>query len=198
MISGCANFLYKVTKMLIPNQKFYLEDATIVAPKLLGMKLSRRCPNGEVKAGIIVETEAYMQDDPACHAYKGLTNRTAPMFAEGGIAYVYFIYGMYYCLNVVTGKKGSGQAVLIRALEPLNIFETSKSRMASGPGKLCNYLLITKNENNMDFSNNNHLWLEYCRKINEEDIITSSRIGITKGLNNKWRFFLRDNLFVSK
>ena len=184
--------------MLVPNQEFYLADATIIAPKLLGMKLSRKLPTGEVKSGIIVETEAYMPDDPACHAYKGLSNRTAPMFAEGGISYVYFIYGMYYCLNVVTGKKGSGQAVLIRALEPLNRSITNFGREASGPGKLCNYLMITKNENNIDFCIKNSLWLEHCKNISEEEIMTTSRIGISKGVDYLWRYYIKNNPYVSK
>ncbi|APJ04556.1 DNA-3-methyladenine glycosylase [Silvanigrella aquatica] len=182
--------------MTFISKDFYLQDAIHVAPQLLGIKINRELKNGKVISGIIVETEAYMPDDPACHASRGVTKRNAPMFEEGGICYVYLIYGIYYCLNVVTGKKGSGQAVLIRALE-LPSHETNR-RAAAGPGKLCRHLAINKEQNGLEFSKLNQIWIEEGIPILPADIQTSSRIGISKGIEMQWRFYIKNNSFVSK
>jgi DNA-3-methyladenine glycosylase len=113
------------------------------APLLLGWILVRETPQGKVKLKI-VETEAYHQDDPASHSFRGLTKRTAPMFEAGGLIYVYFTYGAHYCINIVTGPKGTGEAILLRAAEPLEGVEIMQQNrgsldiynLASGPGKL--------------------------------------------------------------
>ncbi|KAB8036804.1 DNA-3-methyladenine glycosylase [Silvanigrella paludirubra] len=174
-------------------KEFFIQNATEVAPKILGMKICRITKNGEFKTGIIVETEAYMQDDPACHAFNGITKRTAPMFEEGGISYVYLIYGIHYCLNIVTGIKGSGQAVLIRAIDL-----QKSSFEASGPGKLCKYLDIKKDQNGILFSKENNLWLEKGIEVPDNRIGSSHRVGISKGIDYNWRFFIKNNLYVSK
>lgn len=119
------------------------------APLLLGCELVRRTPQGRLRLKI-VETEAYHQNDPASHSFRGLTPRTAPMFQAGGRLYVYFTYGMHYCLNVVTGQKGVGEAVLLRAAEPLEgikIMQANRviddiQNLANGPGKLAQALGI--------------------------------------------------------
>jgi DNA-3-methyladenine glycosylase len=123
------------------------------APLLLGCTLSRQTPEGTLSLKI-VETEAYRQDDPASHSFAGLTNRTAPMFEEGGYIYVYFTYGMHYCVNIVVGKKGIGEAVLIRAGEPLEGVEIMKKhrginniyQLTNGPAKLTQALGIISTE----------------------------------------------------
>ncbi len=168
---------------------FFHEEAITVAPKLLGTILCRRMHNGQIKKGVVVETEAYMPDDPACHAARGITKRTIPMFEQGGISYVYFIYGMYHCFNTVTGEKGSGQAVLIRALHMLG---NEPIRSASGPGKLCRYLEIDRTHNSLPLTKENGLWFEENPEPQKFIIETSSRIGISIGKEKQWRFFIQE------
>lgn len=127
-------------------QKFFARDALVVAPELLGMVLCRRFDDDTVFRGAISEVEAYVQDDPASHAFRGETPRNQVMFGHAGVAYVYFIYGMYFCLNVVTGRKGQGQAVLIRGVLPIddNGIIMPLVKQTNGPGKLCRYLNIDR------------------------------------------------------
>lgn len=189
-------------------KNFFLQDAPEVAPQLLGHILCRKLPTGEIKKGVIVETEAYMSHDPACHAYKGETIRNRSLFLDGGYSYVYFIYGMYYCLNVVTGKKGDGQAVLIRALDMIDdsgveekIKRGKKGKYnffpASGPGKLCRYLCINKEHNGLIFAKENSLWIENCGLNGNFSIACSERVGISVGKELLWRFFVAENRAVS-
>jgi DNA-3-methyladenine glycosylase len=182
--------------MSLLENKLFSKDATFVAPAILGAQIFHKTPKGQLKSGIIVETEAYMPEDPACHASKGLTKRTAPMFEEGGICYVYLIYGMYYCMNIVTGPKGSGQAVLIRALELPH--DSTSPYAASGPGKLCRYLEITKEQNGLKFCKENSLWLELSQTVDVSLIQTSTRIGISQGKEHLWRYYIKNNQYVSK
>jgi DNA-3-methyladenine glycosylase len=176
------------------------------APLLLGCVLSRRTPEGLLSV-CIVETEAYHQDDPASHSFVGLTKRTAPMFEAGGLIYVYFTYGMHYCVNIVVGKKGVGEAVLIRAGQPLEGIEIMKKhrgvdnihQLANGPAKLCQALGIISTELSSKKLGPKTLHLAApAEPVKDDDIIRSPRIGIKKATGNNWRFYLKDSLFVSK
>lgn len=174
-------------------KEFYLRDTIDVAKGLLGCKLVHKSNNGEL-GGIIVETEAYTYDDPACHAFKGLTPRSAPLFEEGGIAYVYFIYGMYYCFNVVTGHKGNAGAVLIRALDPI-----APLKNTNGPGKLCREMDITKEQNLDNLCDDSQgLWIEHAQDVLPSEVIITTRIGIKVAADYPWRFYVKGNPYVSK
>lgn len=179
--------------MDILKRNFYNRATLQVAKDLLGCKLCRKI-DGEVLSGIIVETEAYTQDDPACHAYRGKTPRSITLFKKPGIAYVYFVYGMHYCFNVVTENEGTAGAVLIRALEPL-----APVLNTNGPAKLCKSLSISKDLNEVDLvSGNSILWIERGNEISHLNIETTTRIGIKQAADYPWRFYIKDNKFVSK
>ncbi len=179
--------------MSILSKDFYEKNTVEVARELLGCKINRII-NGKILSGIIVETEAYTQDDPACHAFNGKTPRSLTLYKQPGLAYVYFIYGMYHCLNFVTEKEGKAGAVLIRALEPI-----SPLKNTNGPGKLCRELEITRELNEIDVTNKNSvMWVEKGIDLFSKDIVTSTRIGIKKAVDYPWRFYVKDNQFISK
>jgi DNA-3-methyladenine glycosylase len=176
--------------------------AEVVAPRLLGCELVREV-NGRRLAGRIVETEAYHQSDAASHSYRGQTPRTAIMFGPAGYLYVYFTYGMHYCCNIVTGPAGEGSAVLIRALEPLDGEDLMRANrhdrpdLTDGPAKLCQALLIDKQFNGHDLRQR-PLQLIVRPPAAPDDIIQTTRIGISRAQDVPWRFYLRHNPFVSR
>ncbi len=178
-----------------------------VSRELLG-KIIVRKTKGKVLTAKIVETEAYFGDhDPACHAYQKITERNKIMYDTGGKAYVYFIYGNYYCFNVVSEGKGTGNATLIRAVEPLvgidmmkkfrgnikNIFELS-----NGPGKLCIALNIDKNIYGEDLTVSEKIFISKPVKKEKFEVITSKRIGLNTGTEFPYRFFIKGNPYVTK
>ena len=176
---------------------FFQKNTLDVAQNLLGQIFCRQLPNGKIIKGKIVETEAYTQEEPSCHAYCGITKRSKTLFEEGGTFYVYFTYGMYYCANIVTEKQGYGSAVLIRALEPLTELEDYKK--TDGPAKFCKAFNITTELNGINIvADNSPVWVEKGEKINSENIITTTRIGITKATDLPWRFYIKGNKFISK
>jgi DNA-3-methyladenine glycosylase len=179
--------------MSILTKEFYNRKTLDVAKELLGCKLCRKVDN-KILSGIIVETEAYTQDDPACHAFRGKTPRSITLFEKPGTAYVYFIYGMYHCFNVVTEPEDTAGAVLIRALEPIDpVFNTN------GPGKLCRELNINKELNEADLTTiKSNIWIEKGIKVPASKIFTTTRIGIKLAADYQWRFYIKDNPFVSK
>lgn len=184
MVKGRNGELKPISRRLFRNST--LE----IAPQLLGINLCRRLEDGTILTGRIVESEAYTQDDPACHAFRGVTPRSKIMYGPPGFAYVYFIYGMYHCLNVVTEEDGTAGAVLIRALE----FEG-----ANGPGKLCRQWQIDKKMNGVDLLDaNSPLWLSSGKLRRDENIEISPRIGLSVAQDRLWRFSIRGNKFVSK
>ncbi|NUS97408.1 MAG: DNA-3-methyladenine glycosylase [Gemmatimonadaceae bacterium] len=178
----------------------------MVSRELLGAVLECRTPDG-IASGRIVETEAYMgPHDPACHAAAGLTERTKYLFGPPGVAYVYFIYGMYWCFNAVTREVGHGSAVLVRAVEPLAGEELMHARrpkvkkrvdLTNGPGKLCLALGIVG-------AHSGH-WLDEPPlrilagdPVRDADVVVTPRIGITQAADWPLRFFVGGNPFVSK
>jgi DNA-3-methyladenine glycosylase len=175
-----------------------------VARKVLGKTLVR-VVGGRRLSGTIVEVEAYRgPKDPASHAFRGRTARNEVMFGEPGRAYVYFSYGFHQCLNLTCEPYGTPAAVLVRALEPLEgIDEMERNRgtsllheLASGPGKLTQALAITADFNGEDLTTSDRLFLEEGREV--VSVGTSSRIGITRGMERRWRFFVKGNEFVSR
>lgn len=194
------------------NQGFYLQDAIHAAKALLGKFLVRS--EGDKNYYFkIVETEAYMgEEDKGAHAFGGKrTNRTAPMFEIGGITYIYLIYGMYHCLNIVVNKEEVPQCVLIRAVEPLdeaaisfakvhrNIKSSKVADLTNGPGKLCKALAIDKSLNAKSVKEQGALWLAEGEEENFK-IISAKRINIPYAEEYQdvlWRFYIKDNPFVS-
>lgn len=177
-----------------------------VAPDLIGCTLFRQLPNGPLICATIVETEAYAPGDLACHAYNGRTKRNAAMFGPPGDSYVYLIYGMYHCLNVVTESSGTGSAVLIRALSlhtlppDLDPKQSKKPhRVAAGPGKLCRALEINRELDGKPYHPDSGLWLAHPDKpMSRDDLVQTTRIGITKAVDKPWRWYLKGHLAVSK
>lgn len=182
---------------------FLEEPVDEVARKLLGCTLEREI-DGRTVVVRIVETESYDQEDEASHAYGGERERNKTMFEEAGRLYVYFTYGMHYCCNVVTGQKGYGSGVLIRAVEPisgLEIIEENRGltgkNTTNGPAKLTQALKI-------DFEFQSHDLRDAPLKLmagglrDDEKIETSARIGISKARNHERRFFISGNRYVSR
>ncbi len=172
------------------NRSFYNRNTLLVAKELLGKVLVYK-----QHRGIITETEAYMGfDDPASHAYKGPTPRTKIMFGPAGFSYIYLIYGMYYCLNIVTEQKGFPAAVLIRGLKLLDDTETYNVKKTSlhldGPGKICRHLGISKDQNEIDMINNDELYVG-CIK-HSLPFSQTPRIGIKVGTAKPWRFIANE------
>ncbi len=192
------------------NNNLYSLDAVDLGKKFLGKILVRKINGLEIEAKI-VEVEAYNGiNDKANHAFGGLkTTRTEPMFMEGGHVYVFLIYGMYSCFNIVCGKENDPHAVLIRAVEPLNNLEFIKNNrnikskkiadLTNGPGKLCQALMIDKSLNKIDLKSNGEIYI----KDNFSDnfnIIEDKRINIDYAEEYKdklWRFYIKENPFVS-
>jgi len=203
---------------MLVGKKFFSQPTVDLAKALLGKYLVF----GDLR-GKIVETEAYLfRNDPGCHAARGLTPRNTPMFGPAGRTYVYFIYGKYYCLNVVSGNQGEGEAVLIRALEPVAGIEVMQERreaaskrltvpdqkpaaslrktikienLCNGPGKLTQAFGITKEHNNLCLLTGE---LQIHDNREKPEIKTSTRIGLSAGQDLELRFFIAGNRFVSK
>ena len=204
---------------------FYLQDTREVAKQLLNCVLVYAEDDG-VCAGRISETEAYLFDDPASHTYRGLTARCALMFGPPGRAYIYFTYGMHHCLNAVTAAEECGEAVLIRALEPLAGVElmtrrrglTEKNipppdapertrikfgvRLCGGPGKLCQAFGLTRTESGLDLTGGSPLRIAPPQAevghAPPADILATPRIGITRNADALWRYTIRNDPHTSR
>jgi DNA-3-methyladenine glycosylase len=166
-----------------------------VAPALLGCKLIRLTPEGELVAARLVEVEAYHESEPGCHAYRGRTKRNEVMFGRAGLAYVYFVYGMHHCLNIVCGREGEAAAVLVRAAEPM----TPLSTPLIGPAVLCRSLAIDRGLNGLDLLEpESPLRLKLGGLREGERIASSKRVGLSTGSELLWRHYLEGNPCVSR
>jgi DNA-3-methyladenine glycosylase len=196
------------------SRSFYCRPTLTVARELLGCYFVRRFGK-ERLVGKIVEVEAYGHADPASHSFRGRTKRNEVMFRQAGHLYVYFTYGMHFCANVVTGPEGVGEAVLIRAVEPVagidrmllnryKSFDAAKSNIAqskisvsNGPAKFCQAFAIGRAENGIDLVNGD-IGITEGETVPRSTIGRSSRVGIREGLDKQWRFFIKGNVWVSK
>jgi len=187
-------------------RSFFARPSPEVGPNLLGRILVRKVGDGTLLTARIVEAEAYQEDDPASHSFRGRSNRTEVMFGPPGHAYVYFTYGMHHCMNVVTGSTGEGSAVLLRAAEPLEGLEEMARRrgrndhraLCSGPGRLCQALGIDRAENGLDLVRGRLLWLLEGAPVAPSTISVGPRVGITSGTERPWRFSVQGDRFVSR
>jgi DNA-3-methyladenine glycosylase len=186
-------------------RSFYRRDSREVAPELLNKVLRL-----DDRRGRIVEVEAYAgAEDPASHAYRGRTARNATMFGDGGHLYVYFTYGMHWCSNVVTGPVGLGQAVLLRAVAPIVGVESMRARrpharrdvdLGNGPAKLCQAFGIGPERDGSDLvrPGAGHVWIGDDGTAPPSNPGVSARIGISRGAEHPWRWFVRDDPNVSR
>ncbi|AKL94405.1 3-methyladenine DNA glycosylase AlkA [Clostridium aceticum] len=198
-------------------REFYNRPTLEVAKDLLGKYLVHYVGSNKY-IGKIVEVEAYIGEiDKACHAYNNkITNRTKVLYDPPGTAYVYLIYGMYYCFNVVTEEEGKAAAVLVRAVEPIEALEKmvenrykkkmdeiSKKQLknlTNGPGKLCMAMHITKENNGMNLLGD-ELYIMESEETSSFDIVTTKRINIDyaeEAIDFPWRFYIKDHPCVSK
>ena len=199
-----------IAQPIVP--KWFRRPVETVAPDLVGCTLVRQFPDGRQLRGMIVETEAYGPNDPACHGYRGRTPRTEVMFGAAGMSYVYLIYGMYHCFNVVTDQVNIASAVLIRALAldaiPAWVPEKKRkqpNRIAAGPGKLCQVMQIDRTLSDRPLIPSEALWLEHRtpdiqQKFDDGHwrLHQTTRIGLSQGTETPWRWYLKGSPCVSK
>jgi DNA-3-methyladenine glycosylase len=193
--------------------EWFDRSAVTIAPALIGCTLVRQLPDGSQLRGLIVETEAYQEGDPACHAYRKQTKRNQIMFGAPGYVYVYLIYGMYHCVNVVTDRAGAPSAVLIRALElspdTLSTIllkpKEKPARAAAGPGKLCLAMQIDLALYGTKLEQGEAMWVEQRSPDWQTQLDTgkialtqTTRIGLTQGIELPWRWYLTGCNAVSK
>ena len=195
----------------VVSKEFFACSTTKLAANLIGCYLAHRCAQGYT-VGRIVETEAYLaKGDPACHAAKGLTKRNAPMFGPAGTAYVYLIYGMYHCFNVVSASEGCAEAVLIRALEPVAGLELmaqrrdthDKHKLCRGPGCLTVAMGIDTSHNRLDLRKSAlHILPRDAFASDEKaeriQIARGTRIGISEAQDLLLRYCMRDSHYLSR
>lgn len=192
---------------------FYNRNVLTVAKELLGKYFVLNSKKNKQKLiGKIVEVEAYDGSiDEAAHTFNGITDRNKVMFNEGGFLYVYFTYGKHFCSNVVAGKKNEGTGILIRAMEPIKgtkifakrrfnkeeISERDKINLLNGPAKICQAYNITKEQNGANLCEDS-IYLLNNDQIDKKDIIETTRVGIKKSVDLPWRFYIKNNMYVSK
>ncbi|RJO60076.1 DNA-3-methyladenine glycosylase [candidate division WS5 bacterium] len=195
------------------NRTFFERPATEVAPDLLGKILVRKTKNGII-SGKIVETEAYVgEEDLACHARNGKTERNRVMYGEAGLIYIYLIYGIYHNFNIVTAREHVPEAVLIRALEPIDGLDLVKKNLKNfgkvradrdfmrGPGKLCAALNLNKSFYAEDITSSKRIWVEDPHGGGNLEVETSKRVGIDYAdiyRDKLWRYTIKGNKFTSK
>jgi DNA-3-methyladenine glycosylase len=194
-------------------RSFYIRSTLTVTKELLGKILVRNI-GGTILSGRIVETEAYLYNDPASHSFRGETDRNRVMFGTGGYLYVYFTYGMHYCANVVANRAGRGEAVLIRAIEPMEGIEVMVIKrkkkdgahrkgelhlknLTNGPAKLAQAMGLTTVHTGTDLLGE-EIFITEGEPISRSSIVAATRIGISTAKEKKWRFYIKGNEWVSK
>jgi DNA-3-methyladenine glycosylase len=188
------------TDLAVLPRAFFARPAPSVGRELIGMLL---CRPDEGLVARVVEVEAYTQDEPACHAYRGRTARNAPLFGPPGHAYVYRSYGMHWCVNVATGDEGVGQGCLIRAAQPLAGVEAMRRRrpvrnetdLLRGPAKLCQAFGISDAHSGTDVCGGGTLL--FCDDGARPAVTQGPRVGVTQAADLPWRFFVPDSVWVS-
>ena len=162
---------------------------------MIGCYLIKNNNEKDQVKGIIVETEAYSQEEEACHGFRKITESNKSLFGKPGTFYIYKSYGIHHCLNVVTDKENFASGVLIRAV----FIPKKHERLASGPGLVTKAFGIDISYNSLEVQNNNFLWIEQKDSVLErKDLIQTTRIGISKAKNIKWRWYLKNSRSVSK
>ena len=184
----------KIKKHLFPKNFFY-RHSKLVAPDLIGCYLIKKNNDQEEVKGMIVETEAYSQEEEACHGHCKITKSNKSLFGKPGTFYIYKSYGIHHCLNIVTDKDNFASGVLIRAV----FIPNKNERLASGPGLVTKTFDIDMSFNSLEVINNNSLWVSQREStIEYKDLIQTTRIGISKAKNIKWRWYLKSSRSVSK
>lgn len=208
----CCSHVNSTPFNQIVEPSWLARPSTEVAPDLLGCTLVRQLPDKQIIRGLIVETEAYALSDPAFHAYRRRTERNGVLFGPPGRSYIYLIYGLYHCFNIVTDQEGVPSAVLIRALQlesvPVGMdsgLKQKPQRIAAGPGKLCRVLQIDRSLNGSVIQPGEPLWLEHrawqfqhqldCQAI---AFVQTTRIGLSQGTDLPWRWYLSGCPAVSR
>tara|TARA_B100000029_G_C17321803_1_gene868397 strand:- start:37 stop:681 length:645 start_codon:yes stop_codon:yes gene_type:complete len=186
----------RTTDILQPLKKsFFSRRAELVAPDLIGCTLVKQETDSRCLCGVIVETEAYSQDEPACHGYQRRTKSNETLFGEPGRFYVYLTYGIYNCVNIVTDKADWASGVLLRAISLPNEHE----RVASGPGLLAKRFGLNQSHDSLPISIENGLWLaKRASTESMQKVIQTTRIGISKAQDLPWRWYLQSSRSISK
>ena len=176
-------------------KKFFYRHSKLVAPDLIGCYLIKNNDTNDRVKGLIVETEAYSQEEEACHGYRTISKSNKSLFGKPGTFYIYKSYGIHHCLNIVTDKENFASGVLIRAV----FISKSNERLASGPGLVTRAFGVDLSFNSLEVLNNKSLWIAQRDKtVNKKDLIQTTRIGISKAKNIKWRWYLKNSRSVSK
>ena len=174
---------------------FFCRPAEIVGPDLVGCRLVKRQTDGSLLWGVIVETEAYSQDDPACHGYRRRSPQNETLFGEPGRFYVYVSYGIHHCVNVVTHKADWANGVLLRAVA----LPGESERVAAGPGLLARRFGMDRRHDRASVCGENELWLApRPAALEQPALVTTTRIGITQGQELPWRWYLQASRSASK
>ena len=179
----------------ILKKEFFSRPSHLVAPDLIGCFLVKRFSQNKYLSGVIVETEAYSEEEASCHGFSKRTKRNETLFGQPGNLYVYVSYGIYHCVNIVTGSENWANGVLLRSIA----IEGEDDRIAAGPGLLAKRFGLNSTHNNLPLSPKNNLWLTKEENFNQmENIIQTTRIGISKAKDIPWRWYLGSSRSISK
>ena len=176
-------------------QDFFCRPAEVVGPELIGCRLVKRQGTGDLLWGVIVETEAYSQDDPACHGYRRRTPQNETLFGPPGRFYVYVSYGIHHCVNVVTERAEWANGVLLRAA----VLPNETERVAAGPGLLARRFGLTRSDDSQPVTGEHDVWLApRSASFDSPELVTTTRIGISQGKDLPLRWYLRSSRSVSR